>query len=262
VEIPVGNLLVCQFVTGLNTLASLQSLYENDELVPVYTFKAQLSPTIETTEFSADSANYSYTDNGGTRTGICPAVRVYNYSQGAASLYSTAQKVMRRVFPFIAAGDGATLPFSVEAFANSVNEASVTAESEVKRTSGAIGLDAILEGAAEALATAKVAPVLGLDANFVQLRMQEYQAKIEEWRKVKFNEELDTMTDPVAKEVFATLRGFFDGGDRRFPVSAETLAARIEEAKETAYGEMLESHIWTNDLTGQLAVVEAALQEV
>jgi hypothetical protein len=237
--IPEGARLELQPLLGAQTFDALAQAYAENgwEYGKAYQFAVRLSPAIEAT----DADDYWYSDSAHPKVAqVCPYVRVYSYEQGATSLYTIAQRVMRRVFPFVTNGGDAPLPFSITAFANSVNEASVAAENEVKATCETSGLDPLLEDAAECLATAHVAPALGLDANFAQLRLQEYTAKIAEWRKVKLNQSLASNTDPVLAQLVANFKSGDDGLLNAYTIYTQ----RVEAVKADAYGEIERIHDW------------------
>ena len=258
VEVPTGAVLVCRLLLGyIGSQSELADVFgtnpdaavateANPDASISFTFPVQLSPTISNTEFSADASDFAYWDTtaDNRHPGITAAARLYSYEARATSLQATAQKVMRRVFPFIAAGDGSHIPYSVEAFANSVNATSLDAENEVRRTIGTNALDALSMSAAEALATAKVAPVVGLDTNFAQLRLQEYQAKIKEWRKVRFDDAVAGTSDPVRREALSILRSALSSSDA-VPRNVTEMLDSLDAMETQARREVLTSHDWS-----------------
>lgn len=237
-EIPENAYVECQFIDGVHTFDEIEAGYEESgwDFGKAYNYGVRLSPSIET----SDKEDYAYMDQTATRRGVCPYVRVYSYEQGATSLYTVAQRVMRRVFPFVANGDTTPIPFSITQFANSVNEAAVAAENEVKATLGLSGLDALSEDAAECLATSHVAPVLGLDANFATIRLQEYQAKIQEYRKLRLNKALQENNDPVLGEILANFRS----DDAALVNAFEIYMKRVDLVKSVAVQEINIAHEW------------------
>ena len=69
-----------------------------------------------------------------------------------------------------------------------MNTAKEAAGKEVKATLGIAAnetLDDLAKAASDCLAAANLALACGLGADFKQLKMQEYAAKIQEWRKIK-----------------------------------------------------------------------------
>lgn len=242
VAVPMDAVLVCRIHLGyVASQDELADIYSDgpDSVGISYTFPAQLSPTISTTEFAADAGDFAYWDNSDRHGGITAAVRLYSYEARATSLQATAQKTLRRIFPFMAEGD-APLPYSITAFANAVNASALEAENEVRRTLGTDSLDALSMSAAEALAAAKVAPVARLDANFAQLRLQEYAAKVAEWRKLKLNEALASNTDPV----LAVLVSNFGSDDASLLNAFTAYTARAAAVKGTVRDAMLSQHHW------------------
>ena len=236
-----GATLVCRFKRGFTAVFDdlAEEFADGPDANPSYTFPAQLSPVMSSTEFSGDANEFAYWDGtAGAHAGITACARLYKYSATATSLQSTAQKVMRRVFPFVAnvrpGEQDIPLPFSIDAFANAVDAASLEAENETKRTVNSSSLDAVTSSAAEALACAKVAPVLGLGADFAQIRLQEYAAKIAEWRKLKLNETLEANSDPVLAELLAN----FANDDAALINAYEVYTRRSATAKEQALAEV------------------------
>ena len=63
--------------------------------------------------------------------------------------------------------------------------------------------------------------------------------------KLKDLEE-DKSTDPVAKEVVATLRGYFSAESKDVPRSMVSLYERIDAVKTSAFEEVRAAHEWTN----------------
>lgn len=101
-------------------------------------------------------------------------------------------------------------------------------------------LDKIALGAAAALCFTKEAPRVGYDANFSQLKAQEYISKIAEWRKINLNKTLAANTDPILAELLANFKA-----DDTGLVNAYTIyTQRVNAVKLSAYGEIERTHNW------------------
>ena len=101
-------------------------------------------------------------------------------------------------------------------------------------------LDKLALGAAAALCFTREAARVGYDANFVQLKEQEYTAKIQEWRKVNLNRSLATNTDPILAELLANFKSDDAGLVNAYAIYTQ----RVTAVRESAYAEIERSHNW------------------
>ena len=118
-----------------------------------------------------------------------------------------------------------------------------TACDEVRATleiAAGSALDNLALGAAAALCFTKAGPKIGYDANFVQLKEQEYTAKIQEWRKINLNRSLAANTDPILAELLANFRTDDAGLVNAYAIYTQ----RVTAVRESAYAEIERSHNW------------------
>ena len=101
-------------------------------------------------------------------------------------------------------------------------------------------LDKIALAAAAALCQTRTAARNGYDANYIQLKEQEYAARIQEWRKIALNKSLATNTDPVLAQLVANFKSGDDGLLNAYAVYTQ----RVEAVKADAYGEIERIHDW------------------
>ena len=101
-------------------------------------------------------------------------------------------------------------------------------------------LDAVALGAASALCFTRRAPRVGYDANFTQVKAQEYAAKIAEWRKVALNRTLAANEDPILAELLANFKSDDSGLVNAYAIYTQ----RVNAVKVSAYGEIERAHGW------------------
>lgn len=239
--VPAGCYIECQPIRGATTLDVLAEKYR--EFGWEYDRNVNYSVHLSLPITDADAEDYSYLVQSSTSTRICPQVRLYSYETGATSLYQIAQRVLRRVFPFVIGNTEQPLPYSIKQFANTINEASVSAQNAVKKILGVDSLDAVGEQAAEMLATSNVAPVLGLDANFAQIRLKEYERLIADAQKTAINTAITSTEDPAIRETLAQLLTSIQDG---FKTShgVGTLVKLVGDLADRARQEVLMAHKW------------------
>lgn len=96
----------------------------------------------------------------------------------------------------------------------------------------------------EALARAKLAAVMGFDANIVNLYQQEYATKLAVAKANELNAELAAVKDEETKEVVSSVVADFKPATD-LPYSCDSIVARIESCKATAREDVLLAHEWT-----------------
>ena len=89
-----------------------------------------------------------------------------------------------------------------------------------------------------------------------------YQDKLRQAKLAELNARLSECDDDTVKEVYASLRAVFGQDDNKIPLSIDRLTAQIAAVEDTCLDEILSSHGWTSDVTGQLGVVLNALKGV
>lgn len=101
-------------------------------------------------------------------------------------------------------------------------------------------LDTLALAAAASLCHTRQAVRAGYDANFLQLKEQEYTAKIQEWRKIALNRSLAQNNDPILAELLANFRSDDPGLVNAYAIYTQ----RVEAVKLSAYCEIERSHNW------------------
>lgn len=113
-------------------------------------------------------------------------------------------------------------------------------EEEVKQALGITALDAMSTTLVGVLCVSKLAVPCGMTADAVQLKVQEYQAGLAQYRKVRLDKALETNTDPVLAELLSNFRLDDAGLTNAFAVYTK----RATVVKETATAEINVIHDW------------------
>lgn len=101
-------------------------------------------------------------------------------------------------------------------------------------------LDSLALAAAGALCHIRQVSRAQYDANFMQLKEQEYTAKIQEWRKINLNQSLAGNDDPILAELLVNFRS----DDPSLANTYNVYKQRVSAVKLSAYSEIERSHNW------------------
>lgn len=128
-----------------------------------------------------------------------------------------------------------------EIYTRRVENVKSESDKEVKSTLGLDKLDDLATSIATCLSVAKLAVACGLDANYKQLKLQEYQSKLQEYRKVRLNRALQENDDPVLGEILANFRS----DDAALVNAFEIYTKRSDLVKTVAVQEINIAHEWS-----------------
>ena len=141
-------------------------------------------------------------------------------------------------------GDDAALPHLYDVYSARRDAVGKAVEGEVRKTLGIASnaaLDDLAKAICHALVTSRLAVSCGLDANYAQLKSQEYAAKVQEWRKIALNTALASNTDEVLTELLANFASDDAGLLNAFTVYTQ----RSANIKATSAIEINNAHKWT-----------------
>lgn len=143
-------------------------------------------------------------------------------------------------------GDPAKMINTYTIYSTRSSAVKLESDREVMKVLGIKTLDDLAAAASTALSVSKLSAACGLDANFKQLKLQEYQSKIQEWRRLKLNEALASNEDPVLAEILANFRS----DDAALSNAFDVYTKRSEMVKAVAVQEINIAHEWTTPFDG------------